>query len=604
MQYHDNTNHKYVFVCGLHRSGTSVLARNIGKLAGCTSFNNTGVLEDEGQYLQDVYPPDVTYGGVGRYGFDPRAHLTERSSLLTPNNVARLRASWHAYWDNDKSIFVEKTPANLLMTRFLQAAFPNAYFVVIRRHPVAVSMATQRWTVSLTSMHSLFDHWLCCHQLFDDDKNYLQRIYEISYEDYIVNPAKYHDEIAVFIGTHAPQVGMQQLTDSYNKRYFDRWANLVNSPFKRYYQHIAAKYEPRFAKYNYSLMVSPGGEEMVSARVSASSFGALYCSSADAVACAWRITSRTKGAIIRQLRARLPESVKNKIRRIRRKASQMRGCLTKSVDLKENANTEPWLDAVYQTVFQCREGAFIDVGANIGQTMFKILSLDSARQYIGFEPQVSCCCRIQQFLKEHHISNYAILPVGLANKNGTVKLYLRRDTYDSTVSMVKHFRPESFYTSRRYAYVRKGDEVISELQVTSVSAIKIDVEGAELEVIEGLLDTIGAKMPFIIFEVLNHFLAVTGDKLDDQYIRFRESRIERMEDILRQLDYVIFNVLPGNRLKKVSKIIPPVSADLSVTNYLAVSKLDLNSFLRFFPGSISRGDESRTAEVGSTLQGG
>ena len=41
--------------------------------------------------------------GPGRYGFDPRAHLTETSDLLTPENVAKLRASWHAYWDNSKS---------------------------------------------------------------------------------------------------------------------------------------------------------------------------------------------------------------------------------------------------------------------------------------------------------------------------------------------------------------------------------------------------------------------------------------------------------------------------------------------------------------------
>ena len=29
---------------------------------------------------------------------------------------------------------------------------------------------------------------------------------------------------------------------------------------------------------------------------------------------------------------------------------------------------EPWLNTVYQTVLRCREGAFLDVGANIGQT--------------------------------------------------------------------------------------------------------------------------------------------------------------------------------------------------------------------------------------------
>src|SRR5437667_876978 len=101
-------NCKYVFVCGMPRSGTSVLGRNIARLENCTGFKNTGMLEDEGIFLQDVYADESEYGGAGRFGFDPRAHRTETSSLLTPQNIARLRASWHAYWDKDKSICVEK----------------------------------------------------------------------------------------------------------------------------------------------------------------------------------------------------------------------------------------------------------------------------------------------------------------------------------------------------------------------------------------------------------------------------------------------------------------------------------------------------------------
>jgi len=45
MQNENKGNCKYVLVYCLQRSGTSVLARNIGRLKDSTSFKNTGVLQ-------------------------------------------------------------------------------------------------------------------------------------------------------------------------------------------------------------------------------------------------------------------------------------------------------------------------------------------------------------------------------------------------------------------------------------------------------------------------------------------------------------------------------------------------------------------------------
>jgi Sulfotransferase family len=347
MQNDDKSNYKYVFVCGLPRSGTSVFGRNVGRLENCTGLTNTGVLEDEGQFLQDVYPIASEHGGDGRFGFDPRMHLTETSDLLTRENVAKLRTNWHAYWDKSKTICVEKTPGNLVITRFLQAAFPNSYFIIIRRHPVPVGLATQKWKINVTSLYNMFEHWLHCDELFDEDKKYLKHVYELRYEDYVENPDRYHEEIAVFIGTRVPEAPredkfrtvaqwrnpsglrvpedvMEGTSGAHNKKYFDRWRNLLtNSPFKSYYSYIARKYEPKFAKYGYSLTKGFGiGEEALGGEGKTSvALGAFYCHGADACAFFRRFETRVAWYIKQLIKALLPEFVLTRIRQMRQRDS-------------------------------------------------------------------------------------------------------------------------------------------------------------------------------------------------------------------------------------------------------------------------------------------
>jgi hypothetical protein len=346
MQNADKSNSKYVFVCGLPRSGTSLLGRNVARMRDCTGFQNTGVLEDEGRFLQNVYPSEDVCGGPGRFGFDPRAHLTEDSDLLTTENVTKLRAGWHAYWDNSRSIFVEKTPANILMTRFLQAAFPNSYFIVIQRHPIPVSMAAQKWKWNVASLYSMIEHWLHCHVIYERDKKHLKHVYELRYEDYVQNQTKYHEEIAAFLGTgmpeppkednfrtvtqwrnpcglRVPERAMETATAAHNKKYFDCWSDLLNnSRFKSYYRYIAMKYEARVAKYGYSLIKDFGvSEEALQGGKVSNVVGALYCLMADACALVVRLTTRSRGYIKRQLRARLPEALKVRLKHILQRVS-------------------------------------------------------------------------------------------------------------------------------------------------------------------------------------------------------------------------------------------------------------------------------------------
>ena len=71
------SDHRYIFVCGLHRSGTSVLFRSLRDHPEVSGFQGTPSPEDEGMHLQTVYPPSGRYGGAGVFGFYYEAQIKE-----------------------------------------------------------------------------------------------------------------------------------------------------------------------------------------------------------------------------------------------------------------------------------------------------------------------------------------------------------------------------------------------------------------------------------------------------------------------------------------------------------------------------------------------
>jgi hypothetical protein len=79
--------------------------------------------------------------------------LTESSPLFTPSNVARLREQWGPLWDTRRRVLVEKSPPDLIRMRFLAAAFPPAWFVVIARHPLSVCRRVE-WRMRLLCVHN------------------------------------------------------------------------------------------------------------------------------------------------------------------------------------------------------------------------------------------------------------------------------------------------------------------------------------------------------------------------------------------------------------------------------------------------------------------
>jgi hypothetical protein len=242
--------HNFIFLCGLHRSGTTPLFRILREHPQISGFRNTGVPEDEGQHLQGIYPPARAFGGPGWFGFDPAAHLTNDSELVTLNNKQALFEQWSKHWDLSREYLLEKSPPNLIRARFLQAFFPSSYFIVILRHPIAVSMATLKW--SRSSLDSLLEHWVHCHRLFESDRSHLKRVLVIRYEDLIRASLPTLEQICSFLRLHPPAVG--QLDPNGNERYFAAWRSFTEKGEGRViFRDLVTKYEGVIREYGYSL---------------------------------------------------------------------------------------------------------------------------------------------------------------------------------------------------------------------------------------------------------------------------------------------------------------------------------------------------------------
>ena len=188
--------HRYVFVGGLHRSGTSLVQRLIAALPGVAAISDAPVPENEGVYLQGAIPHTARHGRPMHFATDPAQHLVEGGGFDRLEVRDRIEADW-APWFADAPWRVEKSPPNLTRMRLYQQLFPLAQFVVVIRHPEAVAAATRKW-VDL-DLPAMLDHWLHAHERVAGDLPWLHSVLVLRYEDVVAGPDRAMAMLAAFL---------------------------------------------------------------------------------------------------------------------------------------------------------------------------------------------------------------------------------------------------------------------------------------------------------------------------------------------------------------------------------------------------------------------
>jgi FkbM family methyltransferase len=148
--------------------------------------------------------------------------------------------------------------------------------------------------------------------------------------------------------------------------------------------------------------------------------------------------------------------------------------------------------------FFIEKGVAIDVGSNIGMfTIFLAKSLNGNGKVVSIEIEKNNLKLLKKNVKLNNLGNVFVVGKGAYSKRGIMELFL--DEFGTG----GHSLLKKEGAKKEVIEVDTLDNIIKELGVNRVDVIKIDVEGAELDVLNGAKGILQRGHPKIIFEALD-----------------------------------------------------------------------------------------------------
>jgi FkbM family methyltransferase len=149
---------------------------------------------------------------------------------------------------------------------------------------------------------------------------------------------------------------------------------------------------------------------------------------------------------------------------------------------------------------------FVDVGANMGDfSLIAAKTMGDVGRVLAFEPSPDNCMWMRRSIKLNSYECIDLYEMALSDSSGEATLYLGnrvgrhslvpRDPEHGTIDVP----------------VKTLDEALEAAAQTRVDMVKIDVEGAELQVLRGAVATFGATDPMMVMVDLHPARAAAAE---------------------------------------------------------------------------------------------
>ncbi len=197
------------------------------------------------------------------------------------------------------------------------------------------------------------------------------------------------------------------------------------------------------------------------------------------------------------------------------------------------------LDMVSRVAGYMKEGIFFDIGANLAWYTINIKKQYPEMRAYAFEPIEETFVRAKKNIELNQLEGTNIFNLALYHENTTLKFFY--DVCEFGASSLQNLR-EDKETREVLCKTERLDDFVNDYNIAAIDFIKCDVEGSELFVYQGGMESIKKFKPVIFSEMLRKWSAKFGYHPND------------IIDLLASAGYQCFVIGEKGKLKRFGRV--------------------------------------------------
>jgi len=153
---------------------------------------------------------------------------------------------------------------------------------------------------------------------------------------------------------------------------------------------------------------------------------------------------------------------------------------------------EPKTTAFVEKIIR-NDDVVVDIGAHIG--LHTIHFAKKAKLVVALEPEPHNFSLLKKNIKINGVKNAIALPIAISDSNGYLDLYISASSGTHTLDLEHGTRLNVRFIGKIRVKVMSLDTLIKNLKMDKVDIIKIDVEGHEDKVLQGMREILERGLP-------------------------------------------------------------------------------------------------------------